>query len=150
MDVSDDAPWDPSHHHDHHRVRWGPEVIAKTQKGLQIIRDNHLLADVDHPQVAPPDPTIKRSKREWEKLAMKYRVTLLSPQCDCQVCHGLRPDQEFRFKYVADELRLLLRHSDLPSDCPLCVEMRAGDEVSYALIGNNTWSHTLQAEFFPN
>ena len=53
-----------------------------------------------------------------------------------ECCHNLNPRQEHRYAAISEELRLLLRHSGLPDDSRLCVELRCGDEVRYALIGD--------------
>jgi hypothetical protein len=60
--------------------------------------------------------------------------------------YGLRPADEATFNSVATEIRLLLRHHDLPALCPLVLELRSGLEVLWIMIGDHQWSHKLRCE----
>ena len=85
----------------------------------------------------------------WEESAVFPDSVDLDTACrEGECCHNLNPRQEHRYAAISEELRLLLRHSGLPDDSRLCVELRCGDEVRYALIGDHQWSHKLRCEIF--
>ena len=60
--------------------------------------------------------------------------------------HGLRPVEEHRLESIGTEISLALRHSGLPSHCPLCFQLLCGDEVRYCLVGDHDWTHKLRAD----
>ena len=60
--------------------------------------------------------------------------------------HGLRPVEEHRLETIGTEISLALRHSGLPSHCPLCFQLLCGDEVRYCWVGDHDWTHKLRAD----
>ena len=84
----------------------------------------------------------------WQEDEEFPETSHLREACKQGEClHSLTPEQERSYAVVCEEVRLLMRHSGLPLERPLCFEFRHGDTVIYCLMGDHHWTHTLHCEF---
>ena len=60
--------------------------------------------------------------------------------------HGLGPGQQDEYSGLCEDLRLSLRHSQLPANCPLCLQFVCGQESRFALIGDHDLTHKLRCD----